>query len=334
LLRLLDERRDPKMVASATNPEVLVLIDGLGPLLQSLADASGLVVLDGIQRVLVEGPSVGIVTVLGVDRIGAVPAAVAPAVGAVWDLMGAGQPGRASEQPSGRRLQLVKVAETGGVGTSPRPCGGPAPVEVLPSVVDVSALTPAIHDRSGVWMVPLGIGGHDGEELGVVSLTVHPGEHVLVAGPPRSGRTTVLAMIADQAVAAGAHVVRVEGRSRSPVLDVGAPAGGQPVVLLVDDADRLDDADVVAGVRGALDRAGTVVVAAVRADATRSLYGHWLNEVRRSRVGILLRPDLELDGDLLGVTLPRRTIAPLNLPGRGFAVADGTATLIQLCRSR
>jgi hypothetical protein len=42
-----------------------------------------------------------------------------------------------------------------------------------------------------------------------------------------------------------------------------------------------------------------------------------------------VQPDLAADGDLLGVRLPRRLTVPL-VPGRGFAVENGQATLIQL----
>ncbi len=331
LLRLLDERRAGVMVASATTAEVVLLVDGLGPILNGLADAAGLTVLDGLHRVLVEGPSVGVVAALGVDRLGAIPSTVAPAVGTAWDLLGGARPGRAVERPSGRLLQLVKVSEVPPTGPSLRSCRGPAPIEVLPTVVDAALLPPAVSDRDGRWTLPLGIGvGHDGDEPAVVALTVHPGEHVLVAGPPRSGRTTALALIAAQAAVAGAHVVRVEGRSSSPVLDPLPDVARGPVVIVVDDADRLDDAEVMVGLRAALERPDTLVVAVVRADVARSLYGHWVNDVRRSRIGILLRPDLDLDGDLLGATLPRRSVTPLAIAGRGLVVADGTITLTQL----
>jgi hypothetical protein len=58
------------------------------------------------------------------------------------------------------------------------------------------------------------------------------------------------------------------------------------------------------------------------------LFRHWTNEVRRSRLGVLLRGD-ELDGDLFGVRVPRHSIAPWR-PGRGWLVADDTVELCQL----
>ena len=73
------------------------------------------------------------------------------------------------------------------------------------------------------------------------------------------------------------------------------------------------------------------VVAAGRADVLRGLYHHWTRTVRRSRLGVLLRPDVDLDGELLGVTLPRRSSAPW-VDGRGYLVVDGTASLVQVAR--
>jgi S-DNA-T family DNA segregation ATPase FtsK/SpoIIIE len=73
------------------------------------------------------------------------------------------------------------------------------------------------------------------------------------------------------------------------------------------------------------------VLAAATADALRAAYGHWTQRVRRSRLGVLLRPDLDLDGELLGVSLPRRPpVTPL--PGRGYLVHDGRHEMVQCAR--
>ena len=103
---------------------------------------------------------------------------------------------------------------------------------------------------------------------------------------------------------------------------------GRPAVLLVDDAERVDDDGTLAALVAAV-RPRLHVVAAGRPDVVRSLYGHWTAAVRRSRLGILLQPDLDVDGDLLGAVLPRRQpVAPL--PGRGHLVVDGRPELVQL----
>jgi DNA segregation ATPase FtsK/SpoIIIE, S-DNA-T family len=66
-----------------------------------------------------------------------------------------------------------------------------------------------------------------------------------------------------------------------------------------------------------------------RTDLSRLLYGHWTQVVRRSKTGVLLRPNIDLDGDLLAVTLPRR--APVRLgAGRGYLVDNGEWDIVQL----
>jgi S-DNA-T family DNA segregation ATPase FtsK/SpoIIIE len=105
---------------------------------------------------------------------------------------------------------------------------------------------------------------------------------------------------------------------------------------LVEPAGRLlfvfvDDADRVEGLEPLLGLPDLHVLAAGTADALRAAYGHWTQRVRRSRLGVLLRPDLDLDGELLGVSLPRRPpVAPL--PGRGYLVHDGRFTMVQCAR--
>ncbi len=74
------------------------------------------------------------------------------------------------------------------------------------------------------------------------------------------------------------------------------------------------------------------MVAAGRADALRSLYGHWTSTVRKSKTGLLLRPDVDMDGDLVGAVLPRR--APVRLgAGRGYLVHNGELDLVQAAQA-
>jgi S-DNA-T family DNA segregation ATPase FtsK/SpoIIIE len=223
--------------------------------------------------------------------------------------------------------------------TSPVPTIG-----VLPSAVAFVAPTRAAGDRP--WRLPVGIADAD---LGLALLSVHDGEHVLVAGPAGSGRTSALRMLATltRAIAPSARLYGVAGRpSRlltDPVLDaVGSEALAVveaiversaradecgPVVIFVDDADWLDEPNLAALL--SRPRQSVHVIAAARPDGLRGLHGHWLGVVRRSRLGLLLQPALDVDGDLLGVALPRRQIVPA-MPGRGYLVADGRAALVHL----
>ncbi|MGH8345974.1 MAG: hypothetical protein ACRES5_05320 [Pseudomonas sp.] len=106
-----------------------------------------------------------------------------------------------------------------------------------------------------------------------------------------------------------------------------AEAGGRQVVL-IDDAETVEDPDeaIITLLKQRLPEVHLIV--AGRADTLRSAYGHWTQQVRRSRSGVLLRPDVDMDGDLLSVRLPRRTSVPITI-ARGWLVNDGTAELIQ-----
>jgi S-DNA-T family DNA segregation ATPase FtsK/SpoIIIE len=109
-------------------------------------------------------------------------------------------------------------------------------------------------------------------------------------------------------------------------------AAAEPRVLLVDDAEQLDDPCGSLANLLTLSPPGLHVVASARADALHSAYGHWTRLVRASRAGLLLRPDADLDGELLGTTLPRR--APVVLgPGRGYLVHDGQCDVVQVAQA-
>ena len=72
-------------------------------------------------------------------------------------------------------------------------------------------------------------------------------------------------------------------------------------------------------------------VVAGRGDALRTL-GHWTVGARRSRVGLLLQPDVQVDGALLGVTLPRRPAPPVR-PGCGYRIDPGGFELVQVAQA-
>ena len=43
------------------------------------------------------------------------------------------------------------------------------------------------------------------------------------------------------------------------------------------------------------------LIVAGRNNDLRTLYSHWTGQIRKSRLGVLLVPDVDYDGDLLGV---------------------------------
>lgn len=89
--------------------------------------------------------------------------------------------------------------------------------------------------------------------------------------------------------------------------DVGAdPHNERRVLVAVDDAERVDDADGTLLSLVSARHLHVMVIAAGRPDTLRTMYGHWTAIVRRSRIGLVMTKGSEIDGELLGELLPRR----------------------------
>ncbi|HEY0871441.1 MAG TPA: FtsK/SpoIIIE domain-containing protein, partial [Acidothermaceae bacterium] len=191
--------------------------------------------------------------------------------------------------------------------------------------------------------VTLGVGGDELTAVYVDLLDTGPG--FLVAGPHRSGRTTALATIADGARASGWHVVAVTPRSSAlrdhadDVFDAGGVGLAEALArvdgrlaVLVDDAELIADSPVASDLdrlmRVARD-GGHIVVIAGSTDEMSIGFRGFLVDARRARSGILLHPRGPLDGEVLGVRLPRNSggAAP---PGRGLLVVRGSITHMQV----
>jgi S-DNA-T family DNA segregation ATPase FtsK/SpoIIIE len=199
--------------------------------------------------------------------------------------------------------------------------------------------------------VPLGLGGDD-----VVPLHLDLCEHpvAVVAGPPGSGRTSVLLALAQRLHARRRAVVvvcprhnaltswarehqvsAVDGRDAGALADALSPRGPGGTVVLVDDVELLAgaaDEDVLLGHLDGLgtgDRASSVG-ALLLAGTTGDLLGRFRGVVpaaRRWRTGVLLHPFGQADADLLGTRLPRPAAGPV---GRATLVRAGAAEVLQL----
>jgi S-DNA-T family DNA segregation ATPase FtsK/SpoIIIE len=166
-----------------------------------------------------------------------------------------------------------------------------------------------------------------------VTLELAAGDHVLVLGTSRTGRSTALTRLATAWHEAhpDAAVIVVTPR-RSPLTSFAAERGWQAgsdpsavgppprdrALLVVDDAELTDHPTLPAWCAAP----AATVLAASRPDALRGAYGHWTQGVRRSRTGLVLGRTTEMDGDQLGVVLPRRWPVP-HAAGRGWLVVEG-----------
>ena len=354
MMRLLTHLQQQVRRRGDGDTRVLLVIDGLDTVRRTLDDVETAAEFDALEDVLADGEHAGITIVASVEQAAGVPAAFLARCPRRWvmhlhdaydaTLLGVAAaavpgdiPGRLVDTVGGLTAQLVAphAPPLFDVATCPQP----APrIDVVPTIVHAHRL-PTAEWRDGTTSLPWGVSLHTGDTH---HGAVMDGEHLLVVGGPRTGRTTVLLHLAHAWRAAhptawiGVIAPR-RGQARAwPADAVGTESSladqlpaARPVLLLVDDAELVDDpsgrlAALVAG-----GRPDTLVVAAGRPDALRAHYGHWTAVVRRSRAGIVLTGGSELDGDLLGAALPRRTpVAPR--PGLAWVVDGGRPTLVQL----
>ncbi len=262
--------------------------------------------------------------------------------------------------PGGTELQIALAGESQTAAVSElaqrlgaeHGAGRVPPIEPLPLRVERASLPAPTRPLEAV----LGTGD---TELAPASVDLSE-RHFLVAGPYRSGRSTALETLVES-LRAGEPSLELHllapRRSRLAALDCWASAaegaeaveaaalllaeaverrpadgGAAPLVLVIDDGEELAEALCAPAletiVRRGRDRAVRVLAVAERQAAQRA-FGGWLRELRKEEHGLLLDPDPDVDGDLLGVRLPRRS-NPVFPPGRGYLVERGTIELVQV----
>jgi S-DNA-T family DNA segregation ATPase FtsK/SpoIIIE len=184
--------------------------------------------------------------------------------------------------------------------------------------------------------------------------------HFLITGPYRSGRSTALASLAYSVrERAPEIVIHLLAPRRSPLTEIdiwtdiaqgteacdakaieladwlstrrdGSADG--PVLVVVDDADELADSAGAPALERLVRRGRDLnlrVIAAGETNAIQRAFGGWIRELRKDKTGLLLTPDVDVDGDILGIRLPRQARKSYP-PGRGFLVQRGSASLIQV----
>ena len=363
LRRELGRRRALSAAERAEEPRIVVLVDGIGAFLAEHEGIESTETAEAFRRVFSDGPEVGILFVVAGERPGALPVRMGALVSqkvlfrlaepSDYSAIGI-RPNRLPTFVPGRAIHaatklVVQVGHPGDLsGIAPDDDGAlsaPAvPIRTLPLTVAFDDLAGGAKLESSPIELTLGIADDD---LGPAVLALHANDHVLVAGPPRSGTTSTLALIASLVRQADPATVLVgvcdDGSPLYPLeaLDAAgtlsqlsqvvrvAPGDGRRWFVLVDDAPRVDDLEGLVSALLQSRRPGLHVIAGGRSDDLRAGYGHWTRALRQARTGILLQPNLAADGDLLGVRLPRRLAVPL-VPGRGFVVSGGEAHLAQI----
>ena len=196
-------------------------------------------------------------------------------------------------------------------------------------------------DVGDPWRWPLGRRAGD---LGPASIDLTAG-HLLVLGPPRSGRSTVLQACAVQARRSGPDTVVASVDGRDPdraraaatvravleLADAGSRGGVPDVLLVIDDICELleDDVELDQRLAAVLRRPGRIRVAAsAELDGVARSFADSPRLLRIARRGVLLQPDPDLHPPLLHTSVPRRDDLPPG-PGRGWIVGDGPPVAVQ-----
>ncbi|WKU46453.1 FtsK/SpoIIIE domain-containing protein [Streptomyces sp. VNUA116] len=226
----------------------------------------------------------------------------------------------------------------------------PLRVDALPSRISSEEIWSLAPDFAppALWAL-IGVGGDELQPAGVDLQESGPG--FVIAGPPKSGRSTVLLAATRSLLRRGTPVVLITPR-RSPLRDLASEEGvlgvlgadntedelqellekaeGRPYVVVADDAellyDTLLDEALEKVIRTGMD-GDHALLAAGSTDSFTSQYRGFVVEARKSRNGLLLMPQSAQDGDLFGLRLPANVSS--GGVGSGLLVRGGEVTLIQ-----
>ena len=361
--RALADRKQRPADEVAGLPRVVLLIDGYGAFASALDRVGYGEPVQLVARLAAEGRSLGIHVVATADRRADVPGALSGVVqqrivlrlAAADEYAALGVRGAAGAPPAagrgftgdGRELQVALAGDLEARGERLRSRSGGLRA---PSIGTLAAHVP--RDRMPAPPRPLqAVLGIDDESLQPFAVDFAEG-HLLVSGPYRSGRTTTLATLA-ASLRAGAPdaALHLLAPRRSPLaeldvwtsvavgLEAATEAAGRlaaddarPLVVFVDDATELAEGLAAPSLDALLARSRDEdirLIAAAETNAAQRLFGGWLRDLRTEGRGLLLTPNVETDGDLLGVRLPRRGRGPFP-PGRGFLVLRGASRLVQV----
>ncbi|MFD0417424.1 FtsK/SpoIIIE domain-containing protein [Streptomyces sp. NPDC127108] len=367
-------------------PWMVLLVDNWEGYVAALESIDYGRLVDMIVKIFREGAAVGVKVVMTADRSG-FSGQISPSFADKlilrltdaneYSLAGLSAREVPKEMPSGRALRLTDhgVQESQIALLAPDPSGQaqvaalreiaqeaqrrhptpsrdrrPLRVDELPMRITLEqtrSLDPAFVPPSPLWAL-FCVGGDELEPIGIDLEESGPG--FVIAGPPKSGRSTALLVAARTLLASQVPLILVTPR-RSPLRSLEGEAGVLGVLTadsserdlkdLVERADGkyavvADDADMLYD--GPLDRpleevaqngrdGGIAVIAAGATDTLSSQYRGFVVEARRSRQGLILAPQSASDGELFNVRVP--TGSGGGPTGRGILVRGGQMMPVQ-----
>jgi S-DNA-T family DNA segregation ATPase FtsK/SpoIIIE len=366
-------------------PYIVLLIDRWEGYTAEFDALDGGRLVTSVMHLMREGPGAGVRVVVTADRSGTTPrfSSLADRVlmlrlndRTTYAVLGLNPrhlpddigPGRAFSARGGTEIQVGLLdADPSGpaqvaaverlAGAAARRDGGlpedrlPDPVAVLPVHLPLSSIRSRLAPPTPAPLLLAGVGGDRLVPVEVDAGRWGPG--FVVAGPPRSGRSNALAVMARGVLQRGGRVVAVTARPTpltalvgvagvTAVIDAGTagPAdlteavnagGATGLTVLVDDAELIAESPLgevlTAFVRAARDLRAAVAVAGTAGELNQ--FRGFVPEVRKSKAGLLLSPASTADGDLLGVRLPRTALFS-GPPGRGVLALGGEIDVVQV----
>ncbi|MFF4623346.1 FtsK/SpoIIIE domain-containing protein [Nonomuraea jabiensis] len=231
----------------------------------------------------------------------------------------------------------------------------PFRVDALPSAITLAETLALPGQALPADAVVAGVGG---DTLGARFFrTGEDGPSLVVAGTPKSGRSTALCTMLTDLLARGWEAVLLTPRL-SPLRDLagrpgvraafGGDADAERVrkavsapgrcALLIDDLELLGNsstlADWIVEYVGECRDSGDLVIGAGNADDLDGMYSGPVVAMKRTRSGLLLRPNQPGQGDLFGVQLPRSLATGTGPPGRGVLFRGGVWERVQVAVPR
>lgn len=258
-----------------------------------------------------------------------------------------------NEDPTGM-AQVAEVQRIGRTAAHQHPRNSqthcPLRVDALPSrtqMDEVLHLEPNFEPPTDLWAF-FGSGGDELAPQGINMRTEGPG--VIVAGPPRSGRSTALLTAAYDLIRRNVPVLLITPR-RSPLRDLETQDGvlgilsndttpdelwqtldgQQDYVVLVDDAELIRDEPLEDELEEVLRRAedtNSGMIIAGESEALSSQFRGFIVQAGKARSGLLISPAGMNEGDIFNIRIPRN--AGAGPVGRGILVRSGQVSDIQV----
>ena len=340
----------------------ILLLDGIAGFKAAFDDQELMPYRDMLQEIAANGPQHGVFTAASADQNRVIPSALSGVLGKrlVFSLADSleygmvGIKGGAPDLPRGRcidpvtqeHVQVASIDESAIAAVAAAAslaARTPEPILSLPTHLPITAIVDAGSIEDELWQVPIGV---DDDTLSAATFALYSGDHFMVAGPNRSGRSSTLVALATTmrklapdlkilAICPRPSELRLQPSVNTVAKTISELGDLEPgdghTLFLVDDAEELDDGGVLTELIEKRTE-GFTVVAAGRTDALRGAHRHWTRSIRAGHRGLILRPFDSANGDVLGVRLPR-TARPFKHPGRGYLVDGGSVSLIQVAQS-